>query len=100
MERYRSGYNEPHSKCGWRVTATWVRIPLSPLKKGLRHDDLIIRAKPLSKFISKNPVVSHSSNKDIQYAKMYKTVGFRYIYTEPKGLVGIRDTFPKRDKNI
>lgn len=32
METYRSGCNEPHSKCGCRVTGTWVRIPPSPLK--------------------------------------------------------------------
>ncbi len=31
MEKYRSGHNEPHSKCGHRVTGAWVRIPSSPL---------------------------------------------------------------------
>ena len=28
---YRSGHNEPHSKCGCRATGTWVRIPPPPL---------------------------------------------------------------------
>ena len=31
MERYRSGHNEPHSKCGRPLLGAWVRIPLSPL---------------------------------------------------------------------
>ena len=30
MEKYRSGHNEPHSKCGCPVPGTWVRIPPSP----------------------------------------------------------------------
>ena len=35
MEKYRSGHNEPHSKCGHRVTGAWVRIPSSPLGCGV-----------------------------------------------------------------
>ncbi len=30
MESYQSGRNEPHSKCGCRVSGTWVRIPPTP----------------------------------------------------------------------
>ena len=30
MESYRSGHNEPHSKCGRRVTGARGRIPHSP----------------------------------------------------------------------
>ena len=33
MERYRSGHNEPHSKCGCPATGTWVRIPSFPPRK-------------------------------------------------------------------
>ena len=29
VQTYRSGHNEPHSKCGRRVTGAWVRIPPS-----------------------------------------------------------------------
>ena len=37
LERYRSGHNEPHSKCGRPFTGAWVRIPLSPLDQGQEH---------------------------------------------------------------
>lgn len=30
LERYRSGHNEPHSKCGRQETGARVRIPFSP----------------------------------------------------------------------
>lgn len=30
MEKYRSGYNGPHSKCGSHESGSWVRIPPSP----------------------------------------------------------------------
>ena len=29
VQTYRRGHNEPHSKCGRRVTGAWVRIPPS-----------------------------------------------------------------------
>ena len=41
LETYRSGHNGAHSKCVWRATATWVRIPPSPLiksqEKSVKH---------------------------------------------------------------
>ena len=29
LQTYRSGHNEPHSKCGHRLAGAWVRIPPS-----------------------------------------------------------------------
>ena len=36
LETYRSGHNGAHSKCVWRATATWVRIPPSPLNTSIK----------------------------------------------------------------
>ena len=36
LEIYRSGCNEPHSKCGCPFTGTWVQIPLAPLFVNIR----------------------------------------------------------------
>ena len=39
-EKYRSGHNEPHSKCGCPVSGTWVRIPsFPPLGNNTNPDD-------------------------------------------------------------
>lgn len=35
-EKYRSGHNEPHSKCGCPFPGTWVQIPLAPLFVNIR----------------------------------------------------------------
>ena len=59
MERYRSGHNEPHSKCGHRVTGAWVRIPLSPLairlscRMAFFFPKTLCSTKSSTKFISK-----------------------------------------------
>ena len=41
LERYRSGHNEPHSKCGRQETGARVRIPFSPPTK--RTNTLFVR---------------------------------------------------------
>ena len=38
MEAYRSGYNGPHSKCGYRAIGTRVRIPSLPPKNSTSFD--------------------------------------------------------------
>lgn len=45
LETYRSGHNEPHSKCGCRETGTWVRIPPSPF---FERPTVVCRDKTLS----------------------------------------------------
>ena len=52
MEVYRSGHNGPHSKCGCRVTGTWVRIPPLPpntpkLRFLMRYYGSLARFPPL-----------------------------------------------------
>ena len=47
-EAYRSGHNGPHSKCGCRVTDTWVRIP--PLPPYRTDKTTLLRCKLVSPF--------------------------------------------------
>ena len=38
LQTYRSGHNEPHSKCGHRLAGAWVRIPPSASVGAEPHD--------------------------------------------------------------
>ena len=41
-ETYRSGHNEPHSKCGHRFSGAWVRIPPSPFATLKERAEIIL----------------------------------------------------------
>ena len=44
-ETYRSGHNEPHSKCGYPLLGTWVRIPPSPFYSMREDIDTDVQAE-------------------------------------------------------
>ena len=80
---YRSGHNEPHSKCGCRATGTWVRIPPSPLG-GIQCQIWTPIGSGLTFFLYTEPVSrSVSAAWKKQNSQKLKTKQLKTVRSEP-----------------
>ena len=101
---YRSGHNGAHSKCVYRATDTWVRIPPSPPQDACKHCVCghfhFPRKKPISPKLLKGSQGSFSS----EFLEILVFIGFPRIlrsgaqmcYIAPNIL--IKQVFPRLSK--